>query len=158
MFYTAVSSEIPIPAPIANPELRCWAAVRLAFQMPYFLVSFFTDGKPQNFGQNIITILCVDLGEVTAIAGEHEIAQLARLAPVGCAKQGEWRMEAISEIWVASEPGLEAEETAHVFVTDTDSRYVESDLDIDEAKLTNLRMIFPAPRNPGRGIPNRGAR
>jgi hypothetical protein len=117
--------------------------------MPYFLVSFFTDEEPQNCGQNLITIFCVDLWEVTAIAGEHEITQLARLAPVDGAKPGKWRMETISELWVASEPGLEAEGTVHIYMADTGSRYIEGDLDIDEATLTNPRMVFPAPRRSG---------
>lgn len=147
MFYTVGTSEIPIPAPIGDSEIRCWTTVKLALRIPFFLVSFFTNEEPQAFGQNIVTIFCVYLWEVTAIAKEHEIAQLARLIPVVGTKPGKWRMETISEIWVASEPGSEAVETALIYVTNTDSRYVDSNPDIDEARLTNRRMIFPAPRS-----------
>ena len=141
MFYTAVDSEIHIPAQIADPALRCWSMVRLAFRFPSFLVSSLVQNKVDGLKMGV-TILCSNIGEIVAFSEENEVTQIARLAPGGANGIDDWQMETITEVWCASEPGLGPEETAVLYVTESETRHIESRLDTEESKLVGLRRIF----------------
>lgn len=138
MFYTVVGSEVAEPVQDGSPSFHCWGLVRLSFR-PYFLVSFIAD-DPAESGEVNVTVLSSHLSEIAFIAGKRKVVQVALMTPVQ--GTGEWQMQRITELWCASDPELERETTAALYVTETNERHIEYWLDSEEARLIKLRQVF----------------
>ncbi|MBW8458244.1 MAG: hypothetical protein K0M58_07375 [Thiobacillus sp.] len=138
MFYTVVGSEVAEPAQAGSPSMQCWGLIQLTFR-PHFLVSYIAD-DPTETGKVNVTILSSHLSEIAYIAGKQKVLQVALMTPVQ--GTGEWQMQRITELWCASDPRLERETTAALYVTETNERHIEYWLDSEEARLIKLRQVF----------------
>jgi hypothetical protein len=102
-------------------------------------VSFVAD-DPAESGKVNVTILSAHLSEIAYIARKRKVQQVALMTPVQ--GTGEWQMQRITELWCASDPRLERETTAALYVTETNERHIEYWLDSEEARLIKLKQVF----------------
>lgn len=144
MFETEDRAEIEIPPIFGEPGTRLWPFVTLRLHMPWLYVMW---GIKDDEGIERRQMACLskisDLVQIAA-ADYVTIRDVNIVLPGHMTGKQGWTMEPLAEIWKGIEPDTDGQ-AAHVFVTASGGRYLQSGICDDEFKLEDKQRIFQSP-------------
>jgi hypothetical protein len=140
MFETVDYAELPIPKGLFEDGERLWQFVIMRLHVCWFYVIYETTALDDCEVSHIILLQNVnDLVEFSSVK-EFKLIEAYLVSPKYINKKGNWKMEPLKEIWVASEP--EFEQKSYIYVLRDGSRYVQATLCDSESQLIEKRLVF----------------
>ncbi len=141
MFFTRDDAEIRLPFPAVGKDEHYWSSVQIFLHIPWFLISY--EAVSDDLAHKVQSaVLVMHLLDVIEISNTVKIVQILLVSPGHLNGSGGWEAATVSEVWVGSEPGLDENETATVYVTANGVRNVVSVLETAEADLLSVRRVL----------------
>lgn len=144
MFETIDGSEIEIPPIFGDEGTRLWPFVTLRLHMPWLYVTYGIKDDEDAERRQMACLSKIDDLLQMAATDFVTIRDVNIVLPGHMTGKQGWTMEPLVEIWEGIEPDTDGQ-AAHVFVTTSGGRYLQSGICDDESKLEDKQRIFQNP-------------
>lgn len=104
MFVTLSDFEFPVPAELAEPGSKCWRAIELSLNTPWFVATFCSTDQNLSLRRTMLVAWDSDLVNIVKSTVGGYLEALLLLAPKDDVAGKEWCAHHIKQIWRGYDP------------------------------------------------------
>ena len=141
MFVTVDEAKMNLPSSLVEQGQHYWTSVQMRLQNAWFLVVYEVACEDEEDRMRA-TVFVTSSHDVVQISRIFAVKQVSLVTPGWMNKSGGWKMESLSEMWLASEPAAKGGGSATLCVTASGIQRVISFLETPAEELVELKRVF----------------